>query len=308
MTEQQPRVSVVIPAYNEERRIARCLASLASQSTQHAFEVILVDSSQDDTPNLVRRQFPQVKVIHREQQTFAAEARNIGIDHARGEIVAFIDADCVADQRWIDAVVAAHQGDHPAVGGPVQLDSPATLAGVALFGIEFSEYGRGSPEREIRWLPSCNLAVKRAALEAYGGFPTEMQASEDMLFTRRLIERSGSSLWFDPAMVIRHSNRNTFRELKDKLSNLGYWSGRSRATGVIPGGFILRYPALIPLLVPYRLINVLGRLLLRSKDGRLVGMALLGWPFLIYGLIWWAVAFRRGAASVTGGGPNEPGG
>ena len=295
-----PLVSVVIPTYNEQERIRNCLTSIFAQRTSHSFEVIVVDSSKDDTPEIVRREFPEVKLVHRDQQTFAAEARNIGIEKATGTVVAFIDADCVADSNWITAIARSQNHDYPAVGGAISLDSPTTIAGVALFGIEFSEYGPGSPSREIRWLPSCNLAVKRAALEQHGVFPTHMQASEDMLFTRQLMQRSGASLWFDSQMRIRHSNRNNLAQLRDKLSTLGYWSGRSRATGLIPGGFLLRYPFAIPLLVPYRLINVVSRLLLRSRDARLVAMALLGWPLMAYGLVGWARAFYRGVRSAAG--------
>lgn len=294
-----PLISVVIPTYNEQEQIRSCLTSIFAQRTTHSFEVIVVDSSQDDTPHIVRREYPEVKLIHRDRQTFAAEARNIGIENANGTIVAFIDADCVADINWVTAIARSLRRDYPAVGGAISLNSPTTIAGAALFGIEFSEYGPGSPGREIRWLPSCNLAVKRAALKEFGVFPTHMQASEDMLFTRQLMQRSGAPLWFDSQMRILHSNRNNLAQLRDKLSTLGYWSGRSRATGLIPGGVLLRYPIAVPLLVPYRLIQVMNRLLLRSRDARLVAMALLGWPLLIYGLVGWTRAFYRGVRSIN---------
>ncbi len=294
-----PLVSVVIPTYNEQDRIRTCLTSIFAQQTSHRFEVIVVDSSKDDTPEIVRDEFPDVNCIHREQQTYAAEARNIGIEKASGTIVAFIDADCVADTNWINAVAELEGRDYVAVGGAIALNSPTTIAGAALFGIEFSEYGRGSPSREIRWLPSCNLAVKRSALLQHGDFPTHMQASEDMLFTRQLMQRSGKSLFFDPQMRIHHSNQNNPAGLRDKLATLGYWSGRSRATGLIPGGFLLRYPFVIPLLVPYRLMHIMARLLLQSRDTRLVATALLGWPLMTYALAGWARAFYRGVRSVS---------
>ena len=142
-----PLISVVIPTYNEQDQIRRCLTSIFAQQTAHSFEVIVVDSSRDDTPDIVRREFPDVNLIHREQQTFAAEARNIGIEQASGTIVAFIDADCVADIHWISAIAGLEGCDHPAVGGAISLNSPTTIAGAALFGVEFSEYGPGSPGR-----------------------------------------------------------------------------------------------------------------------------------------------------------------
>ena len=295
---QRPDISVVIPTYNEQDRIGNCLRSIFDQDTDYSFEVIVVDSSKDRTPEIVQREFPQVNLIHLEQQTFAAEARNIGIEKASGTIVAFIDADCVADANWLNAIVDSHHHDHQVVGGAIALAAPATVAGVALFGIEFSEYGIGSPDREIRWLPSCNLSVQCDLLQKHGGFPTDMQASEDMLFTRQLMDNLGARLWFDRGMRIRHSNCNTLAQMRHKLATLGYWSGRSRATGLIPGGFLLRYPFLIPLLAPYRLINIMMRLILRSRDARLIAMAIVGWPLLAYGLICWTNAFRQGVKTM----------
>lgn len=67
------------------------------------------------------------------------------------------------------------------------------------------------------------MLVKRAALEKYGRFPTEMRAFEHMLSTRRLIERSGAGLRLDSSVRISHSNRNSLAQLRDKLVNLGYW-------------------------------------------------------------------------------------
>ena len=297
--ERKPLISVVIPTYNERKRIRYCLASIFSQQSPHPFEVIVVDSSEDETQEIVKREFPDVKLIRRDQQTFAAEARNIGIDHAEGSVVAFIDADCVAEPNWLGAVARVRDCAGAAVGGAIILNSPTTVAGAALFAVEFSEYGRGSFRREIRWLPSCNLAVKRSTLDKYGKFPIDMQASEDMLFTRQLRQRSGAPLYFDPDMRIRHTNANTLSQMRDKLSTLGYWSGRSRATGLIPGGVLLRYPIAIPMLVPYRLIVIVGRLLFWSRDFRLIAIALLGWPLLLFGLAGWALAFFRGVQAVS---------
>ncbi len=297
--QEEPLISVVIPTYNERDRIGNCLASVFAQQTEHQFEVIVVDSSEDDTVEVIRSQFPDVRTVRREQQTFPAEGRNIGIDIAQGDVVAFIDADCVAEEGWLEAVAQIQDERAVGIGGPVVLDSPATLAGATLFAIEFSEYGRGSPKRKIRWQPSCNLAVKRSAIEAYGNFPTDMQASEDMLFTRKLMEGSGMPLLFDPQMRIRHSNRNTWSQLKGKMENLGYWSGRSRATGLIPGGILLRFKFLVPLLVPYRLAKIVGRIVFRSRDTRLIAVGLIGWPLLIYGLAIWARSFMRGARAVV---------
>jgi glycosyltransferase involved in cell wall biosynthesis len=295
VTSQRPVVSVVIPTFNEEKNIRSCLGSILNQNTSASYEIMVVDSSTDSTPQIIQTEFPQVRLIHRDRQTFPAEARNIGIEHSQGDIVAFIDADCQAASLWIDAIVAAHRQSHLAVGGSVSLSRPHTVAGAVLFAVEFSEYLPGGVPREARWLPSCNLSVKREALRRYGGFPTEMEASEDMIFTRSLASRSGIPLWFDPRIMIAHSNVNTMDDVRRRLRRLGYWSGRSRQSGLLSGGFLLRFPWLIPLLVPYRLLTILWRFLHRSGHKKLLLLNLIYSPLLVYALCHWAKGFHRGA-------------
>jgi len=96
-----PFISVVIPSYNEEERIVRCLRSVFAQQLEETFEVIVVDSSIDSTPQIIAEQFPQVRLVHRDPQTLPGLARNIGVQQARGKIIAFLDGHCVADTSWL---------------------------------------------------------------------------------------------------------------------------------------------------------------------------------------------------------------
>ncbi len=287
-------VTVVIPSFNEEVHIRDCLRSLLNQQTEVACDVIVVDSSTDATAEIIRAEFPTVHLLRREQRTSPAQARNLGMCQARAPIVAFIDADCTADPTWLDRLIQAHRGPHLAVGGSISLAAPHTLAGALLFAIEFSEFLPRSTPGEIRWLPSCNLSVKRRALEQYGGFPDDMEASEDILFSRRLTIESGMPLWFDPQIRIAHTNLDTLTEFRQKLQKLGYWSGRSRRSGLLPGGFLLRHPILIPLLIPYRFLCILIRLWRGLDHKKLFLLCLLCWPLLLYGLISWASSFKKG--------------
>lgn len=86
-------VSVVIPLYNKEKYIARTLDSVLSQ-TLSEFECIIIDSSNDGSTQVVR-DFSDKRIRHiiQEKRTFLPTARNIGIDLAKGELIAFIDAD-----------------------------------------------------------------------------------------------------------------------------------------------------------------------------------------------------------------------
>lgn len=291
----EPIVSVVIPSFNEERRIRACLRSVLHQRTRWPYEIIVVDSSADATPRIVEEEFPNVHLIHHDRRLSPAEARNRGLRLARAPLIAFLDADCVADSGWIEAIVSAHQEPYPAIGGSISLATPSTIPGAVLFAIEFSEYIPSTRPRRIRWLPSCNLSLKRDAIPADDVFPEDMEASEDIVFSRQLMKRTGHPLWFDPRVRIAHTNLNTWSEVRRRLHHLGYWSAQSRRSGLVPGAALVGFPLLIPLLIPYRFLIILWHLLRGRGQKRLLALALLGFPLLFYGLACWSLGFWRGA-------------
>ena len=91
-----PVVSVIVPCYNSARTIQGCLRALFDQRTTVPFDVTVVDSSTDETPQIVAREFPGVRLIHLDARTFAGAARNIGVRATKGRLCLMIDSDCVA--------------------------------------------------------------------------------------------------------------------------------------------------------------------------------------------------------------------
>jgi len=92
-------ISVVIPAYNEQKYIGACLDSIFAQ-TKKAHEIIVVDNnSTDDTTKIVKK-YPDVLLMHEPRQA-TVYARDTGFNHATGEVIARIDADCIASADWL---------------------------------------------------------------------------------------------------------------------------------------------------------------------------------------------------------------
>ena len=88
------RISVVIPCYNGRQVLPYCLDALRQQ-TQQPEEIIVVDSSSDGTDELVRENYPEVRLIHLAQQTMPGAGRNLGLRESRSEVVVFTDTDAV---------------------------------------------------------------------------------------------------------------------------------------------------------------------------------------------------------------------
>lgn len=98
---EKPTISIVIPAYNEELYIGRCLDQLMKHE-HHFKEIIVIDNaSTDETSKVVRELYPQVKLVH-EANKGTTWARARGLSEATGELVAYIDADTQMPNDWVE--------------------------------------------------------------------------------------------------------------------------------------------------------------------------------------------------------------
>jgi len=99
-----PRISIITPTYNEERCIQRCLECILSQ-TRRDFEIIIVDDGSTDRTREIVSGFKGVTLLTQDHRGPAA-ARNLAVEHARGEILIFNDADMFMDSRYLERIVA----------------------------------------------------------------------------------------------------------------------------------------------------------------------------------------------------------
>ncbi len=203
-----PRVSVVVCSRNGGRTVAACLSSL-SRLRYPSYEVILVDDgSTDDTPAVVAG-FPAVRYV-RQPHAGLSVARNAGLALAAGDVVAYTDDDCEADEDWLYHVAAAlARGDLAGVGGPNLI--PAGGGWVA----DAVGLSPGGPthvmldDRTAEHVPGCNMAFLTSAARAVGGFdPRFTAAGDDVDFIWRL-QAAGHTIGFAPAAQVWHHRRGT---------------------------------------------------------------------------------------------------
>lgn len=203
-----PRISVVVCAYNAERTIDACLASLRALRYPN-FEVIVVnDGSRDRTEEIARR-YPEFRLISQPNQGLSV-ARNVGLEAATGEIVAYTDSDCVADPDWLTYLAYKFRSsDFVGVGGP-NLPPPEDSAVAA-----YVAAAPGGPTHVLiddevaEHIPGCNMAFRKAALKEIGGFdPLHRAAGDDVDVCWRL-QDAGYRIGFSPAAQVWHFRRNT---------------------------------------------------------------------------------------------------
>jgi glycosyltransferase involved in cell wall biosynthesis len=205
-----PRVSVVVACYNGARTLKTCLESLAALRYPD-YEVILVDDGSTDNTPLIAQLFRNLRYERHINQGLSF-ARNTGIRAATGEIVAFTDADCRADEDWLYHLVGdLLSGGWAGIGGHNLLppdDSPVAAAVMA---------SPGGPahvmldDRVAEHVPGCNMAFYKWALDEIGGFdPIFRKAGDDVDICWRLQQR-GYRIGFSPAGFVWHYRRSTLR-------------------------------------------------------------------------------------------------
>jgi Glycosyl transferase family 2 len=180
-----PVVSFVIPVRDDAMRLRRCLQSVAgSRYPADRLEIIVADNGSTDGSDVVAREAGAV--VLRLPGLRVSELRNRAVQAARGEILAFVDADHEIVPDWVpSAVEVLRDGSVGAVGASYHPPQDATWVQRLYDALRRHPAGRV----DVEWLGSGNLAMRRAAFELVGGFDTALETCEDVDLGRRLRTR-----------------------------------------------------------------------------------------------------------------------
>lgn len=219
------KISVVVPTHARPARLQRLLGALREQrfSTQE-FEVIVVD---DGSPTDARPE-PQwfSKNLHllRQKRQGPAAARNHGVRHARGSLIAFTDDDCLPDPQWLDALWHAYQRAPDALlGGQTLNGLPANVYSTAAESLlQFFDEDEQASGEPLTLLASNNLACDRQALLSLGGFDTaySLAAGEDRALCRAW-SAAGCPLYRVPEAGLLHFHDHNLQSFWRQQRNYG---------------------------------------------------------------------------------------
>ena len=221
-----PLVSVIVAARNSESTLPACLQSLSAQDYPRVEVIVVDDGSEDGTAAIAEASGARVV---RTPPVGASVARNLGIERARGEIVAFTDGDCVADTGWVRALTGALEiSGATGVGGrQVNVFPPAQLALRDGFEAFFraasivSDYTRGDDRpRQVRHNASCCSAYRVSAIREVNGFTPGLWPGEDVDLDLRLAARGGT-FYYVPSAVVHHHRPGTFGWFRRMMRRYG---------------------------------------------------------------------------------------
>jgi GT2 family glycosyltransferase len=201
-----PRASVVIPAYYSCDTLADCLDSLRAQ-TWRDFEIVLVNSSPEDTTARIVSRYPEVRFEQSPVRLYPHAARNRAAGLAEGELLIFLDPDCRARPDWLERLVAAQDGGHPVVGGGMEVATTRWFErGVHL--CKFSWALSGLPPGPHPITPSANVCYHRRVWEAAGPLDGELWCGDAVLSWRAAAR--GFAPWFEPRAVVEHRHAGSW--------------------------------------------------------------------------------------------------
>lgn len=237
---QPIQISIIIPTYNEEKYLPLCLEAIAGLSRDpETYEVIVVDNGSGDGTCRIARNF-NATLLQDATKTVAG-LRNLGAEKARGNVLAFVDADCVVSSDWLDAVLP--YADDPTVsvwGGPPVPPPSASWVQQSWFLMVANK----EAVEQTDWIGAVDLCVERGLFHQIGGFNESLTTCEDVDFCYRAAEY-GKIISDRRIKIIHLREADTVKEFFKKE----VWRGTSNLEGLSSHGLLLK--ELPSLIVPF---------------------------------------------------------
>jgi glycosyltransferase involved in cell wall biosynthesis len=248
-------VSVVVTTRNEEKNLRHLFDSLVVQ--RHLHQVILVDAESTDNTVAIAESFSgklPLTVIRR--ACTRGEGRNLGAAVATGDLLAFIDGDCIANAHWLDGLVKAWEAQPRRV-----VAGRTILTGFWAFS-KLHRVELPHQEQDTSW-PGCNLAYPRGLFEGLKGFDARFVTAEDIDLNFRAVE-AGAEIVHAPDAIV-------YAQTRDSITGFlrqAYWNGYGRKQLTVKHGRLWSQ---------YRLADML-----RRQGGSFWGLLRMGFGFFGY--------------------------
>jgi len=216
-------VSVITPAKNAAGTIRRCIDSVLSQEIEGDFEQIIVEDGSTDKTEAILKEYSGFRgrfSHYKGPGTGPAAARNIGIKHASGNIIVFIDADCRAEEGWLRNLVRHFREEN--VGGVCgSVKTPKELSTVGkVIGLDWEYRQEDKIIKSKRWFHTMNTAYRRELFDEIGVIDEELVTGEDIDLTTRAF-KTRYNFVFDKEAIVYHYHRSTIKQYLKQFFNYG---------------------------------------------------------------------------------------
>lgn len=205
------KLSLVIPAYNEEKYIGQCLKSVFENAQNNFFEVVVVDNGSSDGTLGVVKKFSGVKLVT-ENRKGVTRARQRGFLESTGDIICFVDADSIIPKDWAGKVQKEFEkGDLVCLSGPYEYYDQSRFMQFLVKYFYWRFLALPTYWMVSYMAISGNLAIRRSVLEKMGGLNTEIEFYGDDTDTVRRASKFGTTK-FSMNLVMESSNRRLVKQ------------------------------------------------------------------------------------------------
>lgn len=212
-------ISVIVPFFNEEKHIEKCVKGLLHQNyPKSSYEIILIDNNSTDNSLNIAKKYPSIKVIQ-EKRKGSYSARNSGMRIANGDIIAFTDSDCIPDPGWLQTIQSEMAlNDIGILLGAHSINSKSKILSLLIdYGNERSKYVFNSNNKKIYYGQTNNMAVLKNIFDIYGLF-IERERGSDTIFVQRCLKDNPSSfVKYSEKMIVQHLEINNILKLYKKF-------------------------------------------------------------------------------------------
>ncbi len=266
-----PTVAVVVPVYNEADTLSDCLSSLIALDYpgDHLEYLFIDNNSTDQSLAILQKENKCIRILQ-ETTRGAGAARNRAIKSTQAKIIAFTDADCFVDPKWLKALVTPLLGDpdKTASGGRILSKVPCNY--IERFGEKIHDHRKAIEKYKPPYLITMNMAVSRQSLLDVGLFDETLLRGQDSDLAFRLW-KAGLRFSYVKEAVVFHHNQNSLSGLFAEGYKHGYWgvrlirkhrhsTFRSRKKSLLGGS-----PRIYPLLHTFLANSLRGRALAKTE-------------------------------------------
>lgn len=281
-------VSIILPTFNEEKNIKGALEALIKQITGISYEIIVVDSSEDETTALIEKNFPAIVLIRNERQLSCGEARNIGIRHALGKKILFTDADVRVPSDWVEGM-SKNLDKLDICAGPVRNGTPHSVSGTIGYLLEFWRFLPCSTVKKL--ILGGNTGYRRSYIE---NLNFTSGVGEDLIFNYLLLKNTKATITFDSRLAVIHLNKTGLRKVFSYQIKLGEGAYQYRKQLGLKPQTILNFPFLV-YLVPFLMIPQIVFKTIWTRNYLLSLFSFIFLPLLFIGNYFWAYGFYKAA-------------
>ncbi|MFC1844641.1 glycosyltransferase family 2 protein [Thermodesulfobacteriota bacterium] len=219
-----PFISIIIPNHNGEKTIGLCLEAACSSNYSN-FEIVVVDDSSTDNSIALIAPYP-CRLIRLPEHGGASRARNVGAENSKGDVLFFIDADCLLQKDTLAKAASAYINNGPEIIiGGTYTRLPYDQNFFSIFQSIFIHYSETKNIQNPDYIATHAMLIRAEVFKTSGGLNEEfMPILEDVEFSHRL-KRLGYRLRMEPAIQVQHIFDFTLKKsFRNGIRKTKYWS------------------------------------------------------------------------------------